>query len=107
MSDLPEVVHRPYNDPMIGKLLGFLLRAGLAVVTSATLAIAEDGMAVPRETRGMIMGTMDHLKGVKLREAPAIPAYVVNTGNVERTDPETAKFILGILSSNQLDMWSH
>ena len=107
MSDLPELVHRPYNDPMIGKLLGVLLGAGLGAATSATLAVAEDGMDIPRETKGMIMGTMDHLKGVILREAPTIPAYVVNTDNVERADPETAKFILGILSSNQLNMWPH
>ena len=53
----------------------------------------------------MMLGTMAHLKSVKLQEAPAFPAYVVNNDNVLRADPETAKFIAGLLSNCLLDFW--
>ena len=37
---------------------------------------------MPLEKRGVILGTMAHLKTVKLQDAPANPAYVVNNDNV-------------------------
>ena len=53
----------------------------------------------------MILGTMVHLKGVKLREAPPIPAYSVNNDNVQRADEETARFIIGLSRNCLLDFW--
>ena len=53
----------------------------------------------------MIVGTMAHLKTVKLQDAPAIPAYVVNNDNVQQADPETTKFIAGLLRNCILDFW--
>jgi hypothetical protein len=88
---------------MSRNVLLVLFGAGLAGITFTTPGRTEDGMEIPRETRGMIIGTMAHLKEVKLKEAPAVAPYIVNTNNVERADPETVKFIWGILYTSQLD----
>lgn len=81
-----------------------LFGVGLAGVTFAPQAGAEDGSNILLEKRGMILGTMAHLKSVKLHEAPAIPSYVVNNDNIKQSDSETAKFIAGILDNYQLKM---
>ena len=100
-----DLVFRPYNGAMGGKILVVLFGVGVAVLAFASQAGAEDGRDIPREKRGMMLGTMAHLKSVKLQEAPAFPAYVVNNDNVLRADPETAKFIAGLLSNCLLDFW--
>ena len=51
------------------------------------------------------MGTMTHLRSVKLREAPPIPAYIVNNDNVQLADKETAMFILGLSRNCIQDFW--
>ena len=76
--------------------------AGLALATPIR---ADDESDAPREKRGMIQGTMGHLKGVKLREAPPIPAYIVNNDNVQRADEETARFIIGLSRSCLQEFW--
>ncbi len=76
--------------------------AGLAFAIQAG---AGDGSTIPLEKRGMIAGTMAHLKRVPLQETPAFPAYAVNNDNVERADPETAIFIAGLLSNCVLNFW--
>ena len=53
----------------------------------------------------MILGTMSHLKTVKLQDAPAIPAYVVNNDNVQRADEETARFIIGLSRNCVQGFW--
>ena len=88
------------------KVLLALTGVGLAGIALATQAVAEDGSDIPLEKRGMILGTMANLKSVKLKQAPAIPAYIVNNDNIERADPETAQFIFGLLRNCQLDFWS-
>ena len=90
---------------MRGKILLTLSGLGVAGVAFATQAGAEDGRDIPLEKRGMILGTMAHLKSVKLHEAPAIPAYIVNNGNVQRADPETARFIIGLSRNCVPDFW--
>ena len=90
---------------MRGKILLTLCGLGVAGVAFATQAGAEDGRDIPLEKRGMILGTMARLKSLKLHEAPAIPAYIVNNGNVLRADPETARFIIGLSRNCVLDFW--
>jgi heterodisulfide reductase subunit A-like polyferredoxin len=87
------------------KILAVVLGVGVAGLAFATQAGAEDRGGIPLEKRGIIAGTMAHLKSVTLHEAPAFPAYVVNNDSVERADPETAKFIAGLLSNCLLDFW--
>ena len=82
-------------------LVGF----GLAGLAFATPAGADGGGGVPLEKRGIILGTMVHLKGVKLREAPPIPAYIVNNDNVQRADEETARFIMGLSRNCLQEFW--
>ena len=82
-------------------LFGFAM-AGLAFAKPTG---AEDGSDFPLEKRGMILGTMAHLKTVKLQDAPAIPAYVVNNDNVDRADEETAKFIKGLSRNCVQGFW--
>ena len=66
---------------------------------------AESGGDIPLEKRGMILDTMAHLKGVKLREAPPLPAYIVNNDNVQRADEETARFIMGLARNCLQGFW--
>ena len=77
--------------------------AGFAAL--AWQAGAEDWSKIPLEKRGMILATMVHLKGVKLREAPPIPAYIVNNDNVQRADEETARFIIGLSRNCLQEFW--
>ena len=93
-----------YSGPMNWKILLTLFGVGVAGVAIATQAGAEDGSDIPLEKRGMILGTMAHLKIVKLHAAPAIPAYKVENDYVQQADPETAKFIAGILDNYLLKM---
>ena len=81
-----------------------LIGVGLAGVTFTPQAGAGDGNNIQLEKRGMILGTMAHLKIVKLHAAPAIPAYKVENENVQQADPETAKFIAGILDNYLLKL---
>ena len=53
----------------------------------------------------MIPGTLVHPRSVKLREAPPIPAYIVNNDNVQQADDETAKFIFGLSRNCIQDFW--
>lgn len=87
------------------KILLVLVVIGVAGFDFAPQAGAVDGSNIPLEKRGIIAGTMAHLKRVTLHEAPAFPAYTVNNDNVERADPETAIFIAGLLSNCLLDFW--
>jgi hypothetical protein len=99
------LVFRPYNGAMSRKILVALFGFGLVGLAFATPTGAEDGSDVPLEKRGMILGTMVHLKGVKLREAPPIPAYIVNNDNVQRADEETARFIIGLSRNCSQEFW--
>ncbi len=87
------------------KILFTLFGVGAAAVVFATQAGAEEGSYIPLEKRGMILGTMAHLKSVKLREAPAFPAYIVDNDNVPRADFETAKFIAGLSRNCVQNFW--
>lgn len=78
---------------------------GVGIAVFATQACAEDGSEIPLEKRGMILGTMAHLKIVKLREVPPVPAYIVNHDNVQRADDETARFIAGLSRSCLQVFW--
>ncbi|MEQ1521912.1 MAG: hypothetical protein ABL936_11650 [Aestuariivirga sp.] len=100
-----DLVFRPYNGAMGGKILVVLFGVGVAVLAFASQAGAEDGRDIPREKRGIIAGTMAHLKRVTLHEAPALPAYVVNNDNVQRADEETARFIIGLSRNCVQDFW--
>jgi hypothetical protein len=100
-----DLVFRPYNGAMCRKILLTAVGIGMAGVAFAMLAGAEDGSHIPLEKRGMILGTMVHLKVVKLREAPPIPAYIVNNDNVQRADEETARFIIGLSRSCLQEFW--
>lgn len=90
---------------MYRKVLLALIGAGLAGLAVARQAGAGGDSDITPEKRGMILGTMAHLKSVKLKEAPAIPIYVVNNDNIKRADPETAQYIFGLLRNCQLDFW--
>lgn len=100
-----DLVCRPYSDAMNRKILFAVLGIGAGFSAIGSQAGAEERSKIPLEKRGMILGTMAHLKSVKLQDAPVIPAYVVNNDNVLRADPETAKFIAGLLSNCILNFW--
>lgn len=78
---------------------------GMTGFAFAVQAGAEGGSHVPLEKRGIILGTMVHLGGVKIREAPPIPAYIVNNDNVQQADEETARFIFGLSRNCVQDFW--
>ncbi len=40
----------------------------------------------PRNNRGMIVGTMAHLKGVKLRAVAKLPDYVASNDDIKNWD---------------------
>ena len=90
---------RPYNDVMSGKILLVVLGVGIAVL--ATQACAEDGSEIPLEKRGMILGTMAHLKAVKLRAVAKLPDYVANNDDIKNWDPKPDQVII---LYNQLDI---
>ena len=81
-----------------------LFGVGMAGIAFATQAGAEDGNHILLENRGMILGTMAHLRSVKLREAPAIPAYIVNNADSEPEVPAIVEFITKYQGTTQLDI---
>ena len=70
-------------------------------VAFATPTGAEDGSYIPLEKRGMILGTMAHLKDVKLTAVAKLPDYVVNNDDAKKWDHETDH---PIFLYNQLDV---
>lgn len=61
---------------------------------------------IPRNDRGMIVGTMAHLEGVKLKAVPKLPDYVANNDDFKNWDPDPGHVIilysqLDILMGNQ------
>jgi malic enzyme len=105
MRHLSDFACWPYNEPMNKKLLLALFGVGAAGVAFAAQAGAEDGSDIALEKRGVILGTMAHLKSVKLQDASPIPAYIVNNDNVQRADEETARFIIGLSRNCVQDFW--
>ena len=87
------------------KILLAIVGVGVTGLAFTTPTGAEDGNDTPLEKRGMIVGTLAHMNGVKLREAPPIPAYIVNNDNVQRADEETARFIFGLTRNCIQDFW--
>lgn len=59
---------------------------GVGMAAFAAQASAGDGREIPLEKRGMILGTMAHLKGVKLRAVAKLPDYVVNNDEIRKWD---------------------
>ncbi len=90
---------------MSRKILLAAFAVGLASAAFAPPAGAQDGSFRPLEKRGLILGTMAHLKAVKLQDAPAISDYTVNNDNVERADEETARFIIGLSRNCVQGFW--
>ena len=86
------------------KILVAVFAVGVASAAFATQAGAEDGSDMPLDF-SITMGTMAHLKTVKLQDAPAIPAYIVNNDNVQRADEETARFIMGLSRNCVQGFW--
>jgi hypothetical protein len=87
------------------KILLAAFAVGTASAVFSAQAGGEGGSDIPMERRGMILGTMSHLKAVKLREAPPVPAYIVNNDNVQRADEETARFIMGLSRNCLQGFW--
>jgi hypothetical protein len=87
---------------MSGKILLVVLGVGMAVF--AAQACAEDGSEIPLEKRGMILGTMAHLKGVKLRAVAKLPDYVVNNSENEPEVSAFVEFLTKYLGNTQLDL---
>jgi hypothetical protein len=90
---------------MSRKILWAAVGFGMTGFALSMQAVAENGSHAPLEKRGMIPGTLVHLRSVKLREAPPIPAYIVNNDNVQQADDETAKFIFGLSRNCIQDFW--
>ncbi len=84
------------------KILLIVLGIGMAVF--ATQAGAEDGSEIPSEKRGMILGTMAHLKGVKLRAVAKLPDYLVNNSENEPEVSAFVEFLTKYLGTTQLDL---
>jgi len=78
---------------------------GIATAAFTPQGRAEPDGIIPREERGKIMGTMAHLKTVKLKDLAVTSAYAVNNDNVPLADEETAKFIKGLARSCVPDFW--
>ena len=78
---------------------------GMTGVALSMQAVGESASHAPLEERGMRPGTLVHLRSVKAREAPPIPAYIVNNDNVQQADDETAKFIFGLSRNCIQDFW--
>ena len=94
-------VFRPYNGAMGRKIL---LAAACVVVGFAALATFMDferSPDVPIDGRGMIVGTMAHLKGVKLRAVARLPDYVADNDDIKNWDPDPGHVII---LYNQLDI---
>lgn len=77
---------------------------GVGVAAFAAQAGAEDGSDIPLEKRGMILGTMAHLRGVKLRAVAKLPDYVVNNDGVKKWEQEPALISMMYDSDAPLDI---
>lgn len=97
-----DLVFRPYYTAMGRKILLVLLGIGMAAF--ATQAGAEDGSDIPLEKRGMILGTMAHLKGVKLRAVGKLPDYVVSNDGMKKWEQEPALISMMYDSDTPLDI---
>lgn len=87
---------------MSGKILLVVFGVGMAVF--ATQACTEDGSEIPKKKRGMIQGTMAHLKGVKLRAVAKLPEYVVNNPENEPEISAFVEFLTKYMGTTQLDL---
>jgi hypothetical protein len=100
------LVFRPYNGAMSRKILVAAVGVGAGIVAFATVMDFERGSDTPRSyipriDRGMIVGTMAHLKGVKLRAVARLPDYVANTEDIKNWDHKPGHVIV---LYNQLDI---
>ena len=77
---------------------------GVGMAVFAAQAGAADGREIPLEKRGMILGTMAHLKGVKLRAVAKLPDYVVNNPENEPEVSAIVEFLTKYLGTTQLDL---
>lgn len=59
---------------------------------------------IPKNSQGMIPGTMAHLRVVKLTAVAKLPDYAVNNDDVQRADMETALAIVRYSSHSQLEI---
>ena len=82
----------------------YLVGFGLAGLALATPIRAEGVSDVPLEKRGIIMGTMAHLKGVKLRAVAELPDYIVNNPENEPEVSAIVEFLTKYLGTTQLDL---
>jgi|CXWL01.1.fsa_nt_gi hypothetical protein len=85
-------------------ILAALFGFGMAGLSFAMPTGAEDGSDVPLEKRGMILGTMVHLKGVKLRAVAKLPDYIVNNPENEPEVSAIVEFLTKYLGTTQLDL---
>ena len=56
---------------------------------------------IPTNDRGMVLGTMAHLVGVKLRAVARLPDYIANNDDIKNWDHEPGHVII---LYNQLDI---
>lgn len=101
-----DLVFRPYNGAMSRKILLAAAGVGAGFAALATFMDIERGSDaprpyIPRNDRGMIVGTMAHLKGVKLRAVARLPDYVANNDDINNWDPDPGHVII---LYNQLDI---
>jgi hypothetical protein len=86
---------------MSRKILLVILGVGVAGLASATLAGAGNGSKIPLEERGIIAGTMAHLKGVKLRAVAKLPDYFAKEDDIKNWDYKPGHLVV---LYNQLDI---
>lgn len=86
------------------KILLAATGVGVAFAAIAMFMDFERTSNVPRDSRGMVVGTMAHLKGVKLTAVAKLPDYVVDNGDVQKAYLETASAIIMYTGTTQLDI---
>ena len=82
------------------KILLAAVGVGVGIAAIATLMDVERGPDIPKNSQGMIVGTMAHLKGVKLRAVARLPDYVASS-DIKNWDHEPGHMII---LYNQLDI---
>jgi hypothetical protein len=99
-----DLVFRPYKDAMNTKIVLATMGIGIGFAALATLMNYGTSGQIPRNGRGMIVGTMAHLRGVKLKAVAKLPDYEVNNGDIQKADRETASAIIVYAGTTQLDI---
>lgn len=73
----------------------------MGIAAIATFMDLERGPNIPKNSQGMIVGTMAHLKGVKFRAVARLPDYVANNDDIKNWDPKPGHVVI---LYNQLDI---